>query len=182
MGLGVQTQPTSLNSRENGVCSFSSTKADVMPLIYFLCLYEEERSLLGTSGSLRCWSGCSLPRTSPFYCHCSILCESSEVIFSPLSNMWAKSRRRTLGYNHWILFTFVCEADELRVPLFAPDKCVKLCMHEPKNLHLDPRRMVSFFPENNAPFVDEDVENSVIWNWCFQLQRGQWDTEPPQHR
>lgn len=67
----------------------------------------------------------------------------------------------------------MCEADELRVPLFAPDKCVKLCMHEPKNLHLDPRRMVSFFPENNAPFVDEDVENSVIWNWCFQLQRSQ---------
>lgn len=78
------------------------------------------------------------------YCHCGILCESSEVFFSPLSNMWAKTRRWTLGHNHWILFNIVCEADKIQVPLLAPDNCVKLWMHEPKNLRFDPRRVVSF--------------------------------------
>lgn len=69
MGLDVQTHPTSLNSRKNGVCSFSLSKTKLCPWYFFflfllLFVWGGEVSAWYTSGSFWCCNGCSWPRTS----------------------------------------------------------------------------------------------------------------------
>lgn len=142
MGLGVQTQPTSLNSRENSICSFSLMKTKLC--LWFLFLFFP---LFVWGGEVSAWLIEVLQwlfLAQDISLLLSLWYSLWELWSHFFSLEWAKSRRWTLGYNHWILFNFVCEADKLQVPLLTPDKCVKLWKHEPKNLHLDPRRMVSF--------------------------------------
>lgn len=113
------------------------------------------------SSSERCFNSWSWPRTSLFYCHCSVLHESYELnFFSP----WVVGRTKAEG-ELWDIIVEFCLLPCKKQTSFRWF-CLLLisvwsfwCV-SPKTWVWIPEER-AFVSMNNAPFVFKDVDNAV---------------------